>query len=271
MNYIIAVFLLCLGTECIAQTNKAKVAEFEVAYEVMGAGEHTVLLEAGMARAMKDWDEVFGALSRFVRVIRYSRVGNGESAQIKRHFSAEEYADHAQLLLKTLDINEPIIYVSHSYGSIVGRAFAAKYPESVSAMLLVDPASENDLDIMRGMDLEKAVEEIAMLKKHGDTPSLANEYLDYWAKRPMPSFQEIGDIPVTLIASIKKWKSPPILLMTDKGRELMGQHYQAWVDNFPRGRAVLTENSYHFIQKDEPDLVLKEVQLLIEQLNPTKK
>lgn len=62
-----------------------------------------------------------------------------------------------------------VIHVSHSYVGIIARAFAAKYPGTVSAMLLVDPASEHDLDIMRSIDLEKAVEEVMMLKKHDIT------------------------------------------------------------------------------------------------------
>lgn len=69
----------------------------------------------------------------------------------------------------------------------------------------------------------------------------------------MPSYEEIGDIPVVLIAKIKKWQKPPILLMTDKGRELMGEYHQDWAQSFPRGKAILTENSYHFIQKEEPE------------------
>lgn len=40
---------------------------------------------------------------------------------------------------------------------------------------------------------------------------------------------------------------------TDKGRELMGEYHQAWAQSFPRGKAILTENSYHFIQKEEPE------------------
>jgi pimeloyl-ACP methyl ester carboxylesterase len=51
--------------------------------------------------------------------------------------------------------------------------------------------------------------------------------------------------------------------LTDKGRELWGEHWHAWASSFPQGRAVLTENSGHFVQFDEPDLVLAELQRII--------
>ena len=65
-------------------------------------------------------------------------------------------------------------------------------------------------------------------------------------------------MPVVVIATVKKWPNPPMLLFTDKGRELMGEWHKSWVEKFPQGRAVLTTNSGHNIHRDEPKLVLKE-------------
>lgn len=83
----------------------------------------------------------------------------------------------------------------------------------------------------------------------------------------MPNFPQIKDIPITLIATVKKWPQPPMLLFTDKGRELMGQWHTTWVETFPQGKAVLTTNSYHYIHRDNPQLVLKEAGKLLQSLN----
>lgn len=119
---------------------------------------------------------------------------------------------------------------------------------------------------MRAIDLSKAIEEIKWLKNIGVKDGMANEYLDYWTKRPMPNYAEIGDIPLTLIATVKKWPEPPILLMTDVGRVKMAEQHKAWAQSFPQGKAVFTDKSYHFIQIDEPELVITEVAKLIARL-----
>ena len=57
--------------------------------------------------------------------------------------------------------------------------------------------------------------------------------------------------------------NPPNLFFTDKGRELWGDHWRSWAGAFPQGRAVLTDKSGHFVQLDQPKLVLAELQRII--------
>ena len=269
MKFYTLAITLVFSFACYSQNQKVDIGEFEfeLEYEISGSGKYIVLLEAGMTRDLNDWEPVFDDIAKITKVIRYSRVGNGNSSKIKQHFSAEDYASHANKLLEVLNINKPVIYLSHSYGGLISRAFAANYPDQVNALLFLDPSSEHDLDIMREIDLKKATEEIEKMMKAGSVHGLPNSYLDYWSKRPMPDFSDIGDIPVTVIATIKKWDKPPILLMTDQGRKKMGEWHKSWAEQFPRGRAILTSNSYHFIQNSEPELVIQELKTLIARLN----
>lgn len=269
MKLLSLMLALFCSVFCNAQIQKINIGEFELEYEKTGTGENVILLEAGMTRDLKDWDNVITELAKTAQVIRYSRAGNGNSSATEQHFSAEQYATHTKRLLDALKINKPVIHLSHSYGGILARAFAAKYPDSVKALLLIDPASEHDLDIMRAINLSKATEEIKWLKNQGAKNGMANEYIDYWTKRPMPDYPAIGDIPVTLIATVKKWQEPPILLMTDLGRSKMAEQHKNWAESFPQGKAVFTENSYHFIQIDEPELIIREVEMLLARLPTT--
>lgn len=244
-----------------------KVNEFELEYEIAGNGKHTILLEAGGSSAMTDWDPVFSQIKDQAIVIRYSRVGNGNSTQIKRHFTSRDYADYASELLEKLNISEPVILVAHSYGGSVARDFAAAYPDKVKALLLLDPSSEHDVDILRAIDLDRGNREIAQIKMDDMKDGMSNQYLDFWSKRPLPDYPQIKAMPVTVIASVKTMENPPNLFFTDKGRELWGEHWQSWAAAFPQGRAVLTAKSGHFIQFDEPQLVVQELTRLIEQLD----
>lgn len=87
-----------------------------------------------------------------------------------------------------------------------------------------------------------------------------------WDKTPALGFSEIGDIPVTLITGVKVAEKPAHALKTVEGRKLWGQYQSEWVQPFPQGKVVLTTRSGHFVQDDEPELVLKELDSLLNKL-----
>ena len=167
------------------------------------------------------------------------------------------------LLLKALKIEEPVIYVAHSYGAYIARVFAASYPDNIKALMLIEPASEHDVDIMRKIDLPRAEKEIAAIKRDDMKNGMSNQYLDFWSKRPLPDYPQIADIPVTVIASVKKYENPSVLFFTDKGREMWGELHANWANAFPQGEIVLTSKSYHYPQNDEPEMVVKQVLKLL--------
>ena len=266
MIKVVLVFSCLLSSFFVSASQVAIVREFKIEYEIAGSGKHTVLLEAGGSASLKDWDPVFDKISQFTKVIRYSRVGNGNSSQIQRHFSSDDYSNYASDFLKVINIQEPVVYVAHSYGAYIARTFAASYPKQIKALMLIEPASEHDVDIIRAIDIKKGNKEIAQIKKDDLVNGMSNQYLDFWSKRPLPDYPEIGDIPVTVIASVKKYKEPSMLFFTDEARYEWGKLHKEWAESFPQGQAVLTDKSYHYVQFDEPELVVVELQKLLERI-----
>lgn len=267
MRLLFVVLLTFSSLVFSAEATFVQVGEFKLEYQMAGSGPDVVLLEAGASGGMTDWDPVFATLTQHARVIRYSRVGDGQSTQIKRHFTSLDYANFAAELLDKLAITVPVIFVAHSYGGSIARDFSAAYPEKVQALLLLDPSSEHDVDILRAIDLELGNQQIAQIKLDDMAQGMSNNYLDFWSKRPLPDYPQIKDIPVTVIASVRKVEKPANLFFTDEGRKKWGQLWQHWASAFPQGRAVLTEKSGHFVQFDEPVLVEEELQLLLKKLH----
>ena len=55
-----------------------------------------------------------------------------------------------------------------------------------------------------------------------------------------------------------------VLFFTDKAREMWGDLHSKWVNAFPQGEIVITNKSYHYPQKDEPEMVVAQVVKLLE-------
>ena len=268
MKCLIYCFSLLLGFVSNTYADTVPIGEYQVEYEMRGSGKHTILLEAGGAAGLSDWQPIYDELTGFARVIRYSRIGNGNSSPVKKNYSSQMYAEETSAFLQALKVEGKVVYVAHSYGAYISRVFAAKYPEKVSALMLIEPASEHDVDIMRSINLAEAEKQIAQIKLDDLNGGMSNQYLDFWAKRPLPDYPDIPDIPVTVIASIKKYDDPSILFFTDEGREKWGELHRDWARTFPQGKAVLTEKSYHYPQFDEPQLVIEEVRQLLNKIKP---
>ena len=88
-----------------------------------------------------------------------------------------------------------------------------------------------------------------------------------WAKKEAKDFDDIGDIPITLIATVMQHEKPELIFHTDEGRKQWGEIQCDWVKTFPRGEFVATRKRGHYLQKEEPELVLKELSKLISRLS----
>ena len=264
MKSILTILALLPLTLSASESQFVELDGFQVEYQVSGQSESIVVLEAGGSAALSDWDPVYETIASQFKTIRYSRVGNGNSTKTAQHFTSDVYAQQLNQLLDTLGVSTPFTLVAHSYGGSIARDFAAAYPHRLQSLLLIDPSSEHDVDILRAIDLEQGNKEIEQIKLDDMKNGMSNTYLDFWSKRPLPDYPQIPDIPLTVIVSVKTMENPPNLFFTDSGRKMWGELWQEWAGQFPRGQTVLTQKSGHYIQFDEPALVVNELFKLIE-------
>lgn len=242
-------------------------------YEIKGNGKTTVLFDAGALSGMAGWDSIWEGLPPDIRAIRYSRRGEGNSSPCKGQLTIEDYVQDLHDLLTQLKVNRPVVYVSHSFGGTISKAYASQYPGKVKAMLLVDPANPRDIEIVKAIDPVRGEQE-TLQTKQADYEMGKGKFcfLDIiWDKTPSPGLAQIGDTPITLIAGTKKVENPKRIFDTDKAKALWGQYQSQWVNQFPQGRAVVTNQSGHFVQDDEPDLVLRELKFLLKRLPSNQK
>lgn len=262
-------FLQCIVPICTVATASAAEITIDnsfVEYEVKGNGPQVVLFEAGAPSGMLDWDSIWYNLPDDITAIRYSRRGEGGSGACTGQMSAADYADDAAELLAKLEISSPIIYVAHSYGGDIARDFASRNPDAVRSMLLVDPSTDRDVEIITTLDPVNGPGEIEAIKANDFAVGEGNWCFlhDSWLKDGDLGFAEIGDIPITVISGVRRVEEPSMVFETDAARALWGQFHTEWVSEFPRGRAVVTEGSGHMVHLDEPDLVLEELSALLE-------
>jgi pimeloyl-ACP methyl ester carboxylesterase len=119
-----------------------------------------ILLLHGLASASHIWDLVAPLLAeRGYVVTALDQRGHGESEKPDSGYDfASIVADDAAVVQK-LDIVHPIV-VGHSWGAAVALQYAATYPDRVSALVLVDGAT-NQLSLRPNWSREQAMQDLA--------------------------------------------------------------------------------------------------------------
>lgn len=107
-------------------------------YEEHGSGI-PILLSHGMGSDAMNWGSAPQELASLGRAIIYDRRGctRSERPEPYEHTSAAEHAEDAAALLQALDAT-PAIVVGRSYAGEVVLHVAAKYPERVLALVLLE-------------------------------------------------------------------------------------------------------------------------------------
>ncbi|HEY2458901.1 MAG TPA: alpha/beta hydrolase [Candidatus Acidoferrum sp.] len=109
-----------------------------------GQGSLTILLEAGLMSTVLSWTDLQRQLARSFRVVSYDRSGLGWSDLGPMPRTADRIVEELHTLLQRAAIPPPYILVGHSFGGLSMPLFAARFPEEVAGMVLVDPVAPTE-------------------------------------------------------------------------------------------------------------------------------
>src|SRR5918995_2078470 len=107
----------------------------------VGQGSPTVVLDGGSGEWSAQWVRVQREVSGTTRVCSYDRAGMGWSEMGPEPRDAKQISIELHTLLKGASIEGPYVLVGHSFGGLYVRTYAARYPDEVAGVVLVDSSS----------------------------------------------------------------------------------------------------------------------------------
>lgn len=102
-----------------------------------------IFLENGLGVVSDNWEWVQQGLAAQYRVCAYDRAGTGNSEAVPGIVDASVSSDALLQILAELKITKPVILVGHSYGALIARVFADRYPDRVAGLVLVDSSHQD--------------------------------------------------------------------------------------------------------------------------------
>jgi pimeloyl-ACP methyl ester carboxylesterase len=224
---------------------------------VEGRGAPTVILESGLGDGLESWAKVQTEVARFARVVAYDRAGLGRSEPGPKPRTARQVATELHTALKNAGLKPPYVLVGHSGSGFTIRVFAATYPKEIAGLVFVEPTQPGLYEWIRShrpdvwkeieSGLAKSPEAVRDEETAAETSAAQAE-----AAGPLP------DVPVILLAGglTNDFRTPELLqFWTERHREFLKRT--------PHGRLVLAEKSGHYIQADEPEVVIRAVEEVV--------
>src|SRR5215212_7284503 len=110
----------------------------------VGQGSPTVVLDSGLGDFSAAWVRVQPEVSGTTRVCAYDRAGMGWSEMGPEPRDAKQITSELHTLLTKAGIEGPYVLVGHSLGGMYMQTYAARYPEEVAGVALIDSSTEPD-------------------------------------------------------------------------------------------------------------------------------
>jgi pimeloyl-ACP methyl ester carboxylesterase len=106
-----------------------------------GHGSPTVVLSNGLGEVSAAWARISGPIAGTTRVCAYDRAGQGWSDDAGSPQDGVESAEDLHTLLGAAGEEGPYVLVGHSTGGTYAMTYAARYPEQVAGLVLLDSSS----------------------------------------------------------------------------------------------------------------------------------
>jgi pimeloyl-ACP methyl ester carboxylesterase len=117
------------------------VGDHRLHLDCTGSGGPTVVLMSGLGGNSAGWARIAPAVAGTARVCAYDRAGQGWSEDAREPQDGVAAATDLHTLLDRAGEDGPYVVVGHSIGGDYAMTYAARYPEQVAWMVLLDTTS----------------------------------------------------------------------------------------------------------------------------------
>lgn len=237
-----------------------------------GNGEETVLFSHGLLWSHKMFREQIDFLKKKYTVIAYDHRGQGKSQVTEGSFDMDLLTLDALALIDAL-VGKPVHFVGLSMGGFVGMRLAARYPEKIKNLILLETSAQPEpmenhrkYKLLNGIvrwfgvitPVAKSVMKIMFAKSWLENPG-KKESVDFWIKELKSNHKSITKSVEAVIyrngveEEIKKIVCPTLIIVGDEDVATTAEKARFIHKSIPNSKMLLLSGAGHSSSIEKPD------------------
>ncbi|MBU9722377.1 MULTISPECIES: alpha/beta fold hydrolase [Bacillaceae] len=219
-------------------------------------GKPTIIMDAGYGDDSKAWGSVIEDISKLSNVLIYDRAGLGKSESSSKPRTSFEMVQDLKTLLIEAKIHPPYILVGHSFGGVNMRIFATEYQKDVKGLVLIDSTPED----YRKRFLPTMPQDFQQAYNKQFTSEC--NYDDF-----MESLKQLKETKIELNIPLIVLSAGSKTHYSQESQKLWNEMQREILEISSEGELVIAENSTHYIQNDQPEVVISAIKSLIDSVD----
>ena len=243
-----------------------------------------IVFENGIAATYNSWKTVIDEVSKTNAVFAYNRPRIGESEDDSLPPTTEHIVNNLREMLLVKGLKPPYLLISHSFGGAYIRSFASMYPEEIAGLIFVDPIdftkkkgdgslpyleiglTQHQIDSIFGEPYDDFIE-----KLYEEMPRFYVEEVKMLRQLTKTEFAEcnrnpLPDVPVHFIKAggFSDTEPSTIFDREEMWRINSNIKMKRWLEllyPLKYGKLFYSSSSGHFVQVDDPKLVIYSITL----------
>lgn len=273
------------------KSNYLELSGLQYHYLDEGQGDPVVMLHGNPSWSFY-YRNLAQTLSERYRVIVPDHIGCGLSdkpVDSYYSFTLKQRLDDLEALLESLAINDKITLVLHDWGGMIGMAYAARHPQRIARLVILNTAAfhlpagkkfpwvlkicrdtQFGAFLVQGFNLFARSAALVGCKRHPLSKELRDAYCspyDNWRHR-IATLRFVQDIPLQpsdsgydliseIEAGLQQFGNRPILICWGEKDFVFDRHFLAqWQKYFPKAKVHSFADCGHYILEDAKDEVI---------------
>ncbi|MDB5913055.1 MAG: hypothetical protein JWP22_1730 [Ramlibacter sp.] len=238
-----------------------------LSYLLSGEGKPTFLLFSGAGVGLQGWEPLYPDIERLGTVFAWNRLGMQGSDEPGPKQSGAVVVGSLRELLAHAGVAPPYVLVAHSLGGLHANLFARLYPDEVAAVVLLEATHPDDHELLRKQEPE-------LVKALGKMLTQPRAFFEANVHTELASVEDTvreieaaGDFPPVPLRIVTGGLTPRSAQVSPAAVGAKRAHQQELARLSPQGEQVIAQQSGHFPQLSEPQLVLQVLEDVVAELS----
>ena len=235
-------------------------------YMVSGKGAPRIVLVSGAGMSLQGWEPLYPAIEKLGTVFGWNRFGMQGSDRARARQTGTMVIGSLRELLGYAGLEPPYVLVAHSLGGLFANLYARLYPQEVAGVLFLEATHPDDHVLLKKHEpqLVRALGKMLSLPRIFFQPNVRSELA--CVEDTVREIASAGEFPPVPVRVVTGGLTPKSWLMSPGAVGAKRANQQELARLSPAGEQVLAQQSGHFPQLTEPDVVLRVLRDLIASL-----